>query len=64
MAVVEHTSPARVNRHAVVNHPDIDKIGVTGSTEVGKGETNATALTGTKKKLTLSWAARATHLCQ
>src|SRR6476659_2631677 len=46
--------------NAVVNHPDIDKIAFTGSTEVGKRI--ATALAGTKKKLTLELGGKAANI--
>src|SRR6266404_6087447 len=42
---------------ALVNHPDIDKLAFTGSTEVGKRI--AQAIAGTKKKLTLELGGKA-----
>src|SRR5881392_1469506 len=45
---------------AIVNHPDIDKIAFTGSTEVGKRIAKATA--GTKKKLTLELGGKAANI--
>jgi aldehyde dehydrogenase (NAD+) len=45
---------------ALVNHSDIDKIAFTGSTEVGKRI--ATALAGTKKKLTLELGGKAANI--
>jgi aldehyde dehydrogenase (NAD+) len=45
---------------AFVDHPDIDKIAFTGSTEVGKKI--ATALAGTKKKLTLELGGKAANI--
>jgi aldehyde dehydrogenase (NAD+) len=45
---------------AIVNHPDIDKIAFTGSTEVGKIIQKAIA--GTKKKLTLELGGKAANI--
>jgi len=45
---------------ALVTHPDVDKIAFTGSTEVGKRI--ATALAGTKKKLTLELGGKAANI--
>jgi aldehyde dehydrogenase (NAD+) len=45
---------------AIVNHPDIDKIAFTGSTEVGK--LIAKTLAGTKKKLTLELGGKAANI--
>lgn len=45
---------------ALVDHPDIDKIAFTGSTEVGKKI--AMALAGTKKKLTLELGGKAANI--
>ena len=45
---------------ALVNHPDVDKIAFTGSTEVGKMLTHAVA--GTKKKLTLELGGKAANI--
>jgi aldehyde dehydrogenase (NAD+) len=45
---------------AIVSHPDIDKIAFTGSTEVGKRI--ATALAGTRKKLTLELGGKAANI--
>ena len=45
---------------ALVNHPDIDKIAFTGSTEVGKRIAQAVA--GTKKKLTLELGGKAANI--
>ena len=45
---------------ALVNHPDVDKIAFTGSTEVGKIIQRATA--GTNKKLTLELGGKAAHI--
>ncbi len=44
----------------IVNHPDIDKIAFTGSTEVGKKI--ATAVAGTKKRLTLELGGKAANI--
>jgi aldehyde dehydrogenase (NAD+) len=45
---------------AIVDHPDIDKIAFTGSTEVGKRILEAVA--GTKKKLTLELGGKAANI--
>lgn len=45
---------------AIVNHPDVDKIAFTGSTEVGKIIQRAVA--GTKKKLTLELGGKAANI--
>jgi aldehyde dehydrogenase (NAD+) len=45
---------------ALVNHPDIDKIAFTGSTDVGKRIAKAVA--GTKKKLTLELGGKAANI--
>jgi len=45
---------------AIVNHPDIDKLAFTGSTEVGKRIAQAVA--GTKKKLTLELGGKAANI--
>jgi aldehyde dehydrogenase (NAD+) len=45
---------------ALVNHPDIDKLAFTGSTEVGKRI--ALAVAGTKKKLTLELGGKAANI--
>ena len=45
---------------ALVNHPDVDKIAFTGSTEVGKIIQRAVA--GTNKKLTLELGGKAAHI--
>ena len=45
---------------AIVNHPDINKIAFTGSTEVGKRI--AKTLAGTKKKLTLELGGKAANI--
>ena len=45
---------------ALVNHPDIDKLAFTGSTEVGKGIARAVA--GTKKRLTLELGGKAANI--
>lgn len=45
---------------AIVNHPDINKIAFTGSTEVGKRI--AAALAGTSKKLTLELGGKGAHI--
>jgi aldehyde dehydrogenase (NAD+) len=53
------TGPAETGR-ALVEHPGIDKIAFTGSTEVGKQIAHITA--GTNKKLTLELGGKAAHL--
>lgn len=45
---------------ALVNHPDIDKVAFTGSTEVGK--LIATSIAGTKKKATLELGGKAANI--
>ena len=45
---------------ALVNHPDINKLAFTGSTEVGKRIAQAVA--GTKKKLTLELGGKAANI--
>ena len=45
---------------ALVDHPDVDKIAFTGSTEVGKAIARATA--GTGKRLTLELGGKAAHI--
>src|SRR6266850_6927242 len=45
---------------ALVNHPDVNKIAFTGSTEVGKRI--ASAIAGTKKKLTLELGGKAANI--
>ena len=45
---------------ALVNHPDIDKLAFTGSTEVGKRIAQAVA--GTRKKLTLELVGKAANI--
>ncbi len=45
---------------AIVNHPDVDKIAFTGSTEVGKIIQRATA--GTNKKITLELGGKAANI--
>src|SRR5438552_2475126 len=58
--VVNIVTGAGETGSALVNHPDIDKIAFTGSTEVGKRI--ATALAGTKKKLTLELGGKAANI--
>jgi aldehyde dehydrogenase (NAD+) len=45
---------------AIVNHPDVDKIAFTGSTEVGK--VIARSVAGTRKKLTLELGGKAANI--
>jgi aldehyde dehydrogenase (NAD+) len=45
---------------ALVDHPDVDKIAFTGSTEVGKAI--ARSLAGTQKRLTLELGGKAAHI--
>jgi aldehyde dehydrogenase (NAD+) len=58
--VVNIVTGAGETGNAVVNHFDIDKIAFTGSTKVGKRI--ATALAGTKKKLTLELGGKAANI--
>src|SRR5207247_8306740 len=58
--VVNIVTGAGETGSAVVNHPEINKIAFTGSTEVGKRI--ATALAGTKKKLTLELGGKAANI--
>ena len=58
--VVNIVTGAAETGSAVVHHPDIDKIAFTGSTEVGKRI--ATALAGTKRKLTLELGGKAANI--
>jgi aldehyde dehydrogenase (NAD+) len=53
------TGPGETGR-ALVEHPGVDKIAFTGSTEVGKLIAKATA--GTNKKLTLELGGKAAHI--
>ncbi len=58
--VVNIVTGAGETGRALVDHPGVDKIAFTGSTEVGKQI--ATSLAGTKKKLTLELGGKAAHL--
>jgi aldehyde dehydrogenase (NAD+) len=58
--VVNIVTGAGETGEALVNHPGIDKVAFTGSTEVGKKI--ATALAGTKKKLTLELGGKAANI--
>jgi aldehyde dehydrogenase (NAD+) len=58
--VVNIITGAGATGSALVNHPDVDKIAFTGSTEVGKHIAKACA--GSKKKLTLELGGKAAHL--
>src|SRR5213595_3437500 len=58
--VVNIVTGAGETGSALVNHPDIDKIAFTGSTEVGKRI--ASAVAGTKKKLTLELGGKAANI--
>jgi aldehyde dehydrogenase (NAD+) len=58
--VVNIVTGAGETGSALVDHPDIDKIAFTGSTEVGKKI--AMALAGTKKKLTLELGGKAANI--
>ncbi|HET6409639.1 MAG TPA: aldehyde dehydrogenase family protein [Chthoniobacteraceae bacterium] len=58
--VVNIVSGAGETGRALVEHPDVDKLAFTGSTEVGK--LIAKAVAGTKKKLTLELGGKAAHL--
>jgi len=58
--VVNIVTGAGVTGAAIVNHPDIDKIAFTGSTDVGKIIQKAIA--GTKKKATLELGGKAANI--
>ncbi|MFN3409180.1 MAG: aldehyde dehydrogenase family protein [Limisphaerales bacterium] len=58
--VVNLVTGAGATGAALVNHPDVDKIAFTGSTEVGKHIAKACA--GTKKKLTLELGGKAANI--
>jgi len=58
--VVNIVTGAGSTGEAIVDHPDIDKIAFTGSTEVGKRILQAVA--GTKKKLTLELGGKAANI--
>ena len=58
--VVNIITGAGATGAAIVNHPDIDKIAFTGSTEVGKRIASVTV--GTKKKLTLELGGKAANI--
>lgn len=58
--VVNIITGAGETGRAIVNHPDIDKIAFTGSTEVGRMIAQAAA--GTKKKLTLELGGKAANI--
>ena len=58
--VVNILTGAGATGSALVNHPDVDKIAFTGSTEVGKHIAKACA--GSKKKLTLELGGKAAHI--
>jgi len=58
--VVNIITGAGATGAALVNHPDIDKLAFTGSTEVGKRIAQTVA--GTKKKLTLELGGKAANI--
>ncbi len=58
--VVNIVTGAGETGRAIVDHPDIDKIAFTGSTEIGKRI--STALAGTKKRLTLELGGKAANI--
>src|SRR5436309_7275207 len=58
--VVNIVTGAGETGRALVEHPGVDKLAFTGSTEVGK--LLAKAVTGTGKKLTLELGGKAAHL--
>jgi aldehyde dehydrogenase (NAD+) len=58
--VVNIVTGAGVTGAALINHPGIDKLAFTGSTEVGKRI--AQAVVGTKKKLTLELGGKAANI--
>src|SRR5215217_275993 len=58
--VVNIVTGAGDTGRAVVEHPDVDKVAFTGSTEVGKAIARAVA--GTRKKLTLELGGKAANI--
>jgi aldehyde dehydrogenase (NAD+) len=58
--VVNVVTGAGTTGAALVDHPDVDKIAFTGSTDVGKAI--ARALAGTGKRLTLELGGKAAHI--
>lgn len=58
--VVNIITGAGTTGEVLVNHPGVDKIAFTGSTEVGKAIAKATA--GTRKKLTLELGGKAANI--
>ncbi len=58
--VVNIVTGAGATGAALVNHPDINKVAFTGSTEVGK--IIARAVAGTKKRLTLELGGKSAHI--
>src|ERR1700738_4071467 len=58
--VVNIVTGARATGRALVEHPNIDKIAFTGSTDVGKRILHSVA--GTKKKLTLELGGKAANI--
>ncbi len=58
--VVNIVTGAGATGAALVNHPDVDKVAFTGSTDVGKRIQKAIA--GTKKKLTLELGGKAANI--
>lgn len=58
--VVNIVTGAGAAGEALVNHPDVDKVAFTGSTEVGKGIARTVA--GTRKRLTLELGGKAANI--
>jgi aldehyde dehydrogenase (NAD+) len=58
--VVNIVTGAGATGAAVVNHPDVDKVAFTGSTEVGKQI--AAAVAGTRKRVTLELGGKAANI--
>ncbi|MFC5727713.1 MULTISPECIES: aldehyde dehydrogenase family protein [Nocardioides] len=58
--VVNIVTGAGATGHAVVSHPDVDKVAFTGSTEVGKAIARAVA--GSEKKVTLELGGKAANI--
>jgi aldehyde dehydrogenase (NAD+) len=58
--VVNIVTGAGETGHALVSHPDVDKVAFTGSTDVGRAIARAVA--GTRKKLTLELGGKAANI--
>ena len=59
MSSTSSPAPARPGQ-ALVDHPDVDKVAFTGSTDVGK--TIARSIAGTRKKATLELGGKAANI--